>query len=494
MDELDAVAARLRVAPSTSLDGHSPASNGTAPSGTVKSNVIPLVLDVEVSGDLFNANRFLERFGNDVRYSPELGRWFIWNGAWWEEDRLNRIDDLARQTIEELRQWVMDVARGTDDFRTRVKHYTDSSRATRLRGLLDVAKTHHELIVSVDQLDTHPDLLACRNGTVELRTGELRPAHREDLITRGVDFEFDPTATAPEWNEFLACIFDNDEEMTDYVQRLAGYFATGETYEHLLPDLYGTGANGKSTFITVLMSVLGEHTATAPEGLLVERHHEQHPERLAALRGRRLVVSSELESRDVLSEGLVKLLTGGDRISTRQMYGQRFEFDPTHTIVIVTNKLPRVRGTDEAIWRRLRVVPFSVTIPPDERIPDYGKHLVQQHSEAILAWIVRGAVEWYEDGLTEPSRVRIATDKYRAAEDVFAQFLADCTVPAEGKRTPQKKLRDEWKSWADDQHIRPGRDQEFTEWLEAHGYEREDYQGAKFVRGLVLRSDREETM
>ncbi len=158
------------------------------------------------------------------------------------------------------------------------------------------------------------------------------------------------------------------------------------------------------------------------------------------LRGRRLVVSLELGRRAVLAEGLIKAITGGDRISARYLFGQRFDFEPTHTFVIVTNHLPRVHGTDEAIWRRLRVVPFTVTIPPADRIPDFGKLLAELHGQAILAWLVDGAVDYYRNGLREAEQVRQATFDYRQSEDVFAQFLAECTVEIIG-RTAVKALR-----------------------------------------------------
>ena len=424
---------------------------------------------VDVAGDHLNAERFLGEHGENVRYAPELGRWFVWGGSWWGEDQLDAVHDLARQTIDGLRTWVGEAV-SESDLKRRAKHYSDSARAGRLDGMLTIARSPRAIVASVARLDGHPHLLACRNGTVDLRTGELLPAEREHLITRGVDVNYDPEATSPEWLAFLTTIFNGDVEMIAYVRRLLGYSLTGEVGEHIMPTFYGKGANGKSQLLAAVMAVAGDHAAVAPEGLLVESKHEQHPERLAMLHGRRLVVSSELENRAVLAESLVKQLSGGDRISARYLYGPRFDFTPSHTLILVTNHLPRVRGTDEAIWRRLRVVPFTVTIPPADRIPDYGRLLSDLHGQAILTWLVNGAVDWYRTGLGDAEQVRQATLDYRAHEDMFGHFLEERTVEIRG-RTAVKDLRAVWVDWARAANVGVGRDQDFVDWLIAHGIE-----------------------
>ena len=443
---------------------------------------------IDRAGDALNAERFLDEHGDGVRYAPEMSRWFVWNDSWWTEDRLELVQEKAKETIDGLRAWVGE-ARSPEEFKRRAKHYADSTRSGRRDGLLTTARTDRAIAVSVAQLDRHPHLLACRNGTINLRTGELKPADPAHLITRGVDLDYDPDAFSETWQGFLETIMDGNTEMIAYLQSLSGYAITGEVGEHLLPDFYGTGANGKSTFVTAVTGVVGEHAAIAPEGLLIEQKHEQHPERLAMLRGRRLVVSLELEAKSTLAEGLVKQLTGGDRISARYLYGQRFDFEPTHTVVLVTNHLPKVRGTDEAIWRRLRVVPFTVTIPANDRIPGFGTLLAEVHGQAILSWLVQGAGRYYREGLVEAEQVRRASFDYRQREDVLAQFLAQCTLEIAG-RTKVKALRLAWVDWAKSNGVPVGRDQDFTQQLEAHGLELESYQGARFACrvGLLVKN------
>lgn len=444
---------------------------------------------VALEGDHLNASRFLAEHGHNVRWSPELGVWFLWNGSWWEQDRLERVSQLASQTVDGLRAWVGE-AGGESEFKRRSKHYQSSTGSSRRDGLLKLARTDPTVVVAVEDLDAWPMLLACRNGTVDLATGQSTPPERDQLLTRGVDTDYDPGAHSDEWKAFLRTIFGDDRDLTAFVQRLLGYCVTGSTVEHLLPILWGTGANGKSTLIGVLQDLLGDMATTAPEGLLTAHHDDPHPERLAALRGRRLVVSHELEERAVLAEQTVKVLTGGDVVSARQLYGHRFDFMPSHKIVVATNHTPKVRGTDHAIWRRLRLVPFNVTIPPERQDPHLRARLVDDHGPAILAWLVSGAVMWHTNGgVGDAPAVTAATSSYRSQQDVVATFLSERTMPVDRTRTKVGVIWSEWRTWCDESGERPGRQQDFTMALEEHGVDIETYQGQKYARAIGVKAD-----
>ncbi len=439
-----------------------------------------------VAGDHLNAQRFLAEHGTRLRRSPELGRWYVWNGAWWDEDRLDRVPEMAAATIDNLRAWVSE-AEGPDEFKRRSAHYNASAKAGRREAVRAIAGTDPDIVVAVDQLDSHPFLLACRNGTVDLTTGELCLAQPEDLLTRGIDVDFDPDAQPDRWGTFLDAIFGGDTDLIAYVQRLLGYCLTGVVHEHIVPVLTGVGANGKSTLIGVVQDLLGDHAITAPEGLVIRRDHDPHPERLAVLRGRRLVVSAELEHRAELAEAVVKMLTGGDTVSARELYGRRFNFKPSHKVVLVTNHRPRVHGTDHAIWRRLRVVPFDVIIPPERQDPALRLRLVEEHGTAVLAWLVQGAVAWHKEGLGDVAAVSSATEAYRAAEDVFGAWLAECTVEVDRTvRTKVGDLWESWKSWCEQSGEKPGRKQDFTAAIEEHGVDIETYQGGRWTRGIGI--------
>ncbi len=440
----------------------------------------------DVAGDHLNAQRFLAAYGARLRRSPELGRWYEWNGAWWSEDRLDHVLELAADTIDALRPWVAE-ADSADEMRRRAKHYEMSCRAGRRDGLLAIAGTDPDIVVAVEQLDSHPLLLACRNGTVDLSSGALRPPDPDDLLTRGIAVDYDPDAHSEEWERFIDTIFASNADLIAYVQRLLGYCITGVVHEHVLPVLHGTGANGKSTLVGVVQDLLGDHAITAPDGLVIRLDHQPHPERVAVLRGRRLVVSSELEQRATLAEQVVKMLTGGDTLTARELYGRRFNFSPSHKIVLLTNHRPKVRGTDHAIWRRIRLVPFDVTIPDDQQDADLRRRLVEDHGKAVLAWLVRGAVAWQQSGLGHSEAVDAATAKYRQAEDTIGTFLAERTVEVPLVRTKVGDLWTLWKSWCEEAHERCGRQQDFRAALEERGIVVESYQGQKYARDLGIR-------
>ena len=454
----------------------------------VDNNVVPIPAKSgvpDVAGDHLNSQRFLAVHRGLLIRSSELGRWYIWNGSWFQEDRLDQVLELAAETIDYLRLWVGE-ADGADAFKRRSRHYEASSKAGRRDALLEVAGTDPDVVVGVEQLDSHPYLLACRNGTVDLRTGELQAANPAHRITRGIDAEYDSMAGSDLWERFISTIFDGDGELVGFVRRLLGYCLTGLVHEHVLPVLHGVGANGKSTLIGVVQDLLGDHAMTAPGGLVIRHDHEPHAERIAALRGRRLVVSNELEQRAVLAEQTVKMLTGGDTLSARELYGRRFNFTPSHKVLLVSNHKPKVRGTDHAIWRRIRLVPFETIIPEEDQDVDLRRSLVEDHGAAVLAWLVQGAVEWHKDGLGSAAAVDAATEEYKTTQDTFGAFLSECTVELPRTRCRVGQLFDEWKRWCDRTGERPGRSQDFRCSLEERGFEIESYQNAKSVSGLGI--------
>jgi putative DNA primase/helicase len=440
-----------------------------------------------IAGDHLNAQRFLAEHGADLLHSPELGRWYIWNGAWWEEDRLGQVLVRASETIDHLRLWVLQ-ADGMEDFKKRTRHYEASARAGRREALLSIVGVDPSVAVGVEQLDSHPHLLACLNGTVDLRNGDLRAPERGDRLTRGVRLVYEAKARSDVWERFVSEIFGGDAELIAYVQRLLGYCLTGIVAEHVLPVLYGQGANGKSTLIGAVQDMLGDLAVTAPEGLVIRHDHDPHPERIAALRGKRMVVSNELEAHAILGEQTVKMLTGGDTLSARELYGRRFNFQPSHKVLLVTNHRPRVRGTDHAIWRRIRLVPFDVIIPPERQQPDLRQRLLEEHGPAVLAWLVHGAVMWHREGLGTAAAVDVATEGYQRSQNLLSTFLLERTDKAVGQRTKVGDLYDEWRRWCESSGERPGRRQDFATALDESSLDVETYQGIKLVRDLGIRS------
>ncbi|MEJ7765735.1 MAG: phage/plasmid primase, P4 family, partial [Acidimicrobiales bacterium] len=294
--------------------------------------------------------------------------------------------------------------------------------------------------------DAEPWLLNVRNGTLDLRSGRLRPHRAGDLLTKQAAASYHPEAEAPTWSTFLARVLP-DLDVRTFVQRSLGYAATGIVAESLLWLAYGGGANGKTTLLGTVEAVLGDYAApAAPDLLLAGR--DQHPTALADLKGARLVLTSELDDGRRLAEATAKQLTGGDVIKARVMRGDFFSFAPTHHLWVQTNHRPGVRGTDTGIWRRLRLVPFEVTVPVSEQDPRLGEKL-RTEAGGILAWLVQGCLDWQQHGLTEPLAVWHATADYRAEEDSIGTFLTDCCIEQEQATVSAADLYDAYRTWAD---------------------------------------------
>ncbi len=314
-----------------------------------------------------------------------------------------------------------------------------SEDARRIDNMIKLARSEPPVPILHDCLDADPWLFNCDNGTLDLRTGKLRSHQREDYITKLCTVPYRSDADCPLWENTLAKIFNQSAEVVNYVQRVCGYCLTGIVSEQMLLLCWGVGSNGKSLFFEVLRGVMGEdYAATGARELLMSDHHERHPTYLADLFGRRLVTLSETREGGKINEALIKQLTGGDGIKARRMKEDLWEFRPSHKFMIGTNHRPEVRGGDHGIWRRLRLLPFNVkfwdadkgeTGPPELKADKGLKDKLLAESPGILAWMVRGCMEWRRGGLREPNEVQVATSTYRNEEDIVGRFLKErCDV------------------------------------------------------------------
>ena len=394
--------------------------------------------------DLGNAEHFIARHGVDIRYCYAWARWMIWTGTRWERDEAGRAHRLAKETVRGIYQ----EAAGAEDENRRkalAKHAARSEAEAKIRAMLELAKS--EVPASPDEFDSTPWLLNAANGTVDLRTGELREHCREDLLTKMAGSAYNSTAAAPTWAATLEHALPS-QELRRFFKKLAGYAFSGDVSEHILAVLYGTGANGKSTILNALLAAAGDYGMQAAPDLLVAKKGS-HPTEVADLFGMRLVASIEVEDGRRLAESLVKQLTGGDKVRARRMRQDFWQFDPTHKVFMAVNHKPEVRGTDTAIWRRLRLIPFEQTIPPAEQ----DKKLLQKleaELPGILRWALEGCLEWQREGLQAPEEVRKATGAYRSEMDVIGAFLQDeCDIGREF-REPFTTLYKRYEEWCED--------------------------------------------
>jgi putative DNA primase/helicase len=324
---------------------------------------------------------------------------------------------------------------------------------------------------------------------IDLHTGARRPPSPTDYITKLVAVAPAPPGTpAPQWAAFLARITDRNLALQEYLQRVAGYCLTGSVREHALFFLYGTGANGKSVFVNTLIGILADYAVTISTDMLMVSQSDRHPTEIARLRGARLVVGNEVEAGRTWAESKIKSLTGGDRLQGRYMRQDFFEFDPQFKLMVIGNNKPSLRGVDEAIRRRLHLIPFTVTIPPSERDPQLYEKLKAEWP-AILRWAIDGCLRWQREGLNPPEIVQAATITYLDAEDTFERWRDDCTDDDRSTWESSADLWASWKKWAETAGEFVGKQRNFSNKLEEHGLipERQPGTGARGYRGLRLK-------
>ena len=431
--------------------------------------------------DAGNAQRLIKRHGQDLKFVPAWD-WLVWTGQTWARDELK-----ARQVALETARGIHAEAATVSD-NAEQKALSDwarkSQNAQRVQAMLWCAQP--ELAARPEDFDREPWLLPCANGTIDLRTGEVHPHRREHFLTRACPVVFDAKAQCPEWQKFLERVLP-DRDVREYVQRFAGYSLTGSTAEQSLAFLYGSGRNGKSVFLETLGLLLGDyHTATRVDSLAVTRGGGI-PNDVAALAGARLVTVSETPEGVRLNESLVKDLTGGDTITARFLRHEFFQFKPQFKLWIRGNHKPQIRGTDDGIWRRLALVPFTVQIPLAEVDPGLSERL-QGELSGILNWAIEGCRAWQQSGLRPPQAVTEAVAEYRDEMDTLGEFIADCCLIDAKAKAAASQLYGAYKDWCDNSGHNPVSTTRFGLTLGERGFFKEK-SGVVRWRGIGLLAD-----
>jgi putative DNA primase/helicase len=417
--------------------------------------------------DLGNARRFVRQWGADVRYVHPWGQWFQWDRRRWKPDDDAVVVRMAKATAEAI----ADEAKHADgDRRKELQTWWRRSEAeARIMAMLNLASSEGKVVTTPRRLDARDDVLNLVNGTLELATGRLYQHNPRDLLTKVAPVEYDADAICPRWLAFLQKVFREDTDLVDFVQKAVGYALTPSTQEQCFFILYGTGANGKSTFLETIRAMLGDYAATADASTFLARRYDRIPNDLARLQGVRLVSAIETEQNHRLAESVVKQVTGGDMITARFLHREFFDYRPAFKLFMAVNHRPTIRGTDMAIWRRIRLIPFTVTIPPDDQDKELGEKL-KAELPGILNWAVKGCLAWREEGLKTPKAVRHATAAYRAEQDVLAGFLQDCLLTNPHERARCADVYAVYEQWCKQSGEKPMSRQKLNTALDERGY------------------------
>ncbi len=417
---------------------------------------------------------FTRRYHRDWRYVAAWGRWLVWDGHRWRTEDTLAATDLIRNVCR-------NAAVNADNPKLAAKLATSGT----VGGVERLARADRRHAATTGEWDADPWLLNTPGGVVDLRTGRQRAHDRADRMTKITTAT--PGGDCPTWRQFLAEVTGGDAELQAYLQRMAGYALTGSTQEHALFFLYGTGANGKSVFVNTLATILGDYAVNAAMDTFMETRADRHPTDMAGLRGARFVAAIETEQGRRWAESKVKNLTGGDKISARFMRQDFFEFFPQFKLFVAGNHKPAIRNIDEAMKRRLHLIPFTITVPPERR----DKHLQQKllaERDGILAWAIQGCLDWQRLGrLQPPQQVLDATEEYFEAEDALGRWLDERCVREANAKTLTAELFNDWKQWAEAAGEFAGSQKRFADLLLIRGVEKwRNTAGLRGFRGVGL--------
>ena len=437
--------------------------------------------------DVTNANYFLKAFGDRIRFCVTWNKFLIWNGTCWQTDTRSSVESMCVKFVHKMYRGLRFISdlQLQKDFE---KHLIKSESFRRIQALVGLVKVSEEIIVEDFELDKDEYLFNVKEITLNLKNGKGIVPEPKHLITKKSNFIYEKDAKCPTWDMFLMQIFNNDLGLIHFVQKAMGYSLSGNVSEQCLFILWGTGANGKSTFLNVLQYLFGDYACSTMIETFMKKNSEQSND-LARLKGARLVTTSEVEQGKPLSESLIKQITGEDVLTARFLYGEYFSFKPTFKIFMATNHKPKIKGADNGIWRRIKMIPFTVTIPPERRDKNLSDKLIAENS-GILNWLIKGYAMWKKEGLKdEPKAVREANEEYRFDMDSVGTFIAECFERDASLqwRLDNKLLYDTYLKWCNKNNERPLSHKGLSMRMQEKGFKRCVSNSQRYWVGLVLK-------
>lgn len=447
----------------------------------------PRIVDPADNTDVGNARRLVALFGKDIRYCHPWKSWLCWNGKVWERDNTGQIFRYAKKTVQTMYDDAETMPH--NDIREKLfKHSIASQSLAKLKAMVTLAESEREITILPEQFDRDIWLLNVKNKTLNFRNGQLQVQehNREDFITKITPIEYDNLAVSENWMKFLNRVFEGKQKIIEYIQKVVGQMLTGDTSEENIYILWGTGANGKSTFVEIIAYILGEYAKTIGIESLLKKERNSVSNDIARLKGARFVYANEPEFGDHISEGKIKNLTGRDTIQARFLFQENFEFKPEYKLVISTNHKLIIKGMDQGIWRRIRMIPFAVTIPQNQRDKQLNLKL-QYEAAGILNWIIKGCELWKNEGIQAPPEVIEATEDYQEEMDKYSEFFNVVCIKKTDAFTPFYILYFTYKVWCEISEIMPVSEKTFTQLCIERGFvtERKYDENGHRNRGLV---------
>lgn len=427
--------------------------------------------------DQGNAERLVAGAAGTIRHCAARG-WYVWKDKYWEANETRVRQMYQTHVVEKIYDEVAAAEAAQDSNLTKalLSHSKRSEAARSVTSCLQMAACMKQVELDARELDRDPYLFCVGNVTVNLKTCEAKKHDPADMITRHSTVKHDSAAKCPTWLRFLGDVFAGDQDLIDFVQMAIGYSLTGSTKEQSLFILYGTGRNGKSVFMNTIASLMGTYAMETPPETLMRSHDksERPSNDVARLAGARLVATNETEEGQFLAESKVKAMTGDDTMIARFLHKEFFEFRPQFKLWIRTNHKPRIKGSDEGIWRRIKLIPFEVQIPKDKVDPDLGDKL-KAELPGILNWAIEGCYAWQQIGLPTPAKVQRATSDYRSSQDLLGAFLMECCVVCPQKRSGITRVRDiygAYKHWCEEAGERAMSKRNFSFRLTERGFKK----------------------